>query len=70
MRPDVIFLDIKNAISKSGLLTKGLEFRGLPGSLIKFPSQKKEKLPGPFYQFDSASLETSLAMGGHKKIGE
>lgn len=70
VRPDVIFLDVKNAIAKSGLLGKGLEFRGPPGSPLKFPSSKKEKLAGPFYQFDSAALEMNLSMGGHKKIGQ
>lgn len=67
VRPDVLFLDLKNAITESGLLGKGLTFTHLTRPRVKVHAQKK-KLPGPFYQFDSAALENSLALGGHKKI--
>jgi hypothetical protein len=65
--PDILFLDVDKAITTSKLLEKGLAFTYLRRPKLK-GTQRKKKLAGPFYQFDSIALERSLALGGHKKI--
>lgn len=67
VRTDCVFLDVKNAIDKSGLLKKNLAFPSLsrPAGTRTRP---KTKLPGPYYQFSSTDLEHCLVSAGHKKI--
>lgn len=67
IHPDVLFLDLRDAIAQSGLLGKRLAFTHLTRPRVKAPQQKM-KLTGHFYQFDSLALERSLALGGHSKI--
>ena len=64
--PDLLFLDLKKAVTESGLLTKGLTFPYL--TRPRTMTRKKTLLKGPFYRFDSAVLENSLAQAGHTKI--
>ena len=56
--PDVLYIDIKEAISRVGLLERGLEptyfARGGQGE--------------PSYQFDAASVEAALRAGGHARV--
>ena len=57
--PDLLFLDIDNAITTSKLLERGLKFdyltRGKKGS-------------NSYYNFDSSDLENCLSLRKHKKI--
>ena len=57
--PDLLFLDINDAITTSKLLERGLKFdyltRGKKGS-------------NSYYNFDSSDLENCLSLGKHKKI--
>jgi len=62
--PEVLFLDLKNAIAASGLLSRGLKFAYL--GRAEAASSSKAKSSPPYYAFDSAALEKSLATGGHK----
>ena len=56
--PDVLYLDIKQAISLAGLLERGLELayfaRGGEGE--------------PTYQFDAAAVEAALHAAGHARV--
>lgn len=58
VRPDLMFLDIKNAVERSNLLTLGLSFTYLdrPGS---------GRLN---YKFDSSTLNSALSAAGHPVI--
>lgn len=55
---DILYLDIKLAIEKSGILKRGLSFTHMV----------RPKGKNPKYNFDTKSLETSLSSAGHSKI--
>lgn len=54
--PEILFMDIDNAIVSMGLLNRGLVFDHLTR-----PKQTRQS----FYQFDSSSLKNSFLTGGH-----
>lgn len=57
--PDILFLDIDNAITSSNLLEKGLAFEYLA---------RGKNRSNSYYDFDSSALENCLSSGKHKKI--
>lgn len=58
VRPDWLYLDIKEAITKAGLTTSGLTFK-----YLERPGTSKTH-----YQYDSTTLEAALLSGSHPKI--
>jgi hypothetical protein len=65
--PDILFLDFEDAIVKSGLLNRGLTFKYLTRVAQKSCTQKKGKNI-VYYNFDKASLESSLVKNRHAKV--
>ncbi len=67
--PGRLFLDLKGAIESSCLLKRCLAFpylsRPSRKGITKSGRARKSKGSGPLYQFDSISLERSLASAGH-----
>jgi len=61
--PQMLFLNFKSAIEKSGLLSKGLVFPYLARPRKSY--NKLNTIKGPFYQFGSDDLADSLRKGGH-----
>lgn len=64
--PDFLFVDVKDAIEKSRLLQRNLNFNHLAR-----PLRRSQRLPsggrGPFYCFTSKDLEKALSSGGHSR---
>jgi hypothetical protein len=58
IRPDWLYLDIKDAITRAGLPTSGLTFK-----YLERPGGSKTH-----YQYDSAKLEGALLSSGHDKV--
>ncbi|MCL0036374.1 hypothetical protein M1N47_03020 [Dehalococcoidia bacterium] len=63
--PHLLFLDLKKAVTESGLLTRGLTFPYLTRPRTRTP--KKTLLKARFYRFNAAALESSLAQAGHAR---
>jgi hypothetical protein len=65
--PDVMFLDARTAIAASGILSQDLSFQYLRRPKAGTRPTRKT-LSGPFYQFTSSQLESSLVSAGHPKL--
>lgn len=59
VHPEILYLDIKDAVDKSGLMGAGLVYSHMsrPGSSSRMPA----------YSFDSVALDQSLVSAGHPK---
>jgi hypothetical protein len=64
--PDILFLDFEDAIVKSGLLNRGLTFKYLTRLAHGSTHKKGKKIV--YYNFDKASLESSLVKQGHANM--
>jgi hypothetical protein len=65
--PDVMFVDAKTAILASGILSQHLSFQYLRRPKAGTGPTRKT-LSGPFYEFTSSDLESSLASAGHPRL--
>jgi len=64
--PDILFIDFEKAIKKSGLLASQISFNHL--SRPRTHSRFRSGASGPYYNFNSASLQRSLASAGHRRL--
>jgi hypothetical protein len=73
LHPEIMFLDFKKAIDKSGFIGPGLSFEYFSRPIrthtkAKGPSSISASGPTRYYDFNTTSLEESLKKGGHIKV--
>lgn len=66
LRTEVLFADIKQAVTKSRLMQRGLTFMNLSRPSQRFSAPPRPRVP--YYQFDSASVEAVLRTNGFRSI--